>query len=58
MNNEAVRAVEIAPMMSDTKSLIVQRNVVATEQVDASRPRGVRLSYENDDSATEKKMAR
>jgi DNA replication factor Dna2 len=48
MNNEAVRAVHIAPMLSEIKSLIGMRNVVAIESLRAARPRGIRLSYEED----------
>jgi hypothetical protein len=46
MNNEAVRAVHIAPMLSEIKSMIEMRNVVAIESIRTSRPRGIRLSYE------------
>jgi DNA replication factor Dna2 len=48
MNNEAVRAVHIAPMLSEIKSLIGMRNVVAIESLRAARPRGIRLLYEED----------
>jgi len=53
MNNEAIRAVQIAPMLSEMKSLIGQRNVVAIEQLRASRPRGMQLTYEGDDHLSE-----
>ena len=53
MNNEAIRAVQIAPMLSEMKSLIGQRNVVAIEQLRASRPRGMQLTYEDDDHLSE-----
>lgn len=58
MNNEAVRAVHIAPMLSEIKSLIGMRNVVAIESIRASRPRGVRLSYEADDIDSSKAIAK
>lgn len=48
INNEAVRAVHIVPMLSEIKSLIGMRNVFAIESNRASRPRGIRLSYEED----------
>jgi hypothetical protein len=48
MNSEAVRAVHVAPLMGEIKSLIGQRNVVASELLRASRPRGIVLSYENE----------
>jgi len=48
MNDSSFRAVHIAPLMSEIKSLIGQRNVVATESLRVSRPRGVVLSYENE----------
>jgi DNA replication factor Dna2 len=56
INNEAVRAVHISPMMSEIKSLIGQRNVLAIEQQRASRPRGVHISYEDDDSTAKSKV--
>jgi hypothetical protein len=46
MNNEAVRAIHIAPIISETKSLIGLRNLVAIESVRSTRPRGVRLHFE------------
>ena len=50
MNNESIRAIHIAPIISEIKSLIGMRNVVAIETVHAQRPRGVRLSYEGSES--------
>jgi len=52
MNNEAIRAVHVAPHLSEIKSLIGQRNVVATETLRASRPRGIVLSYQNEQDST------
>jgi hypothetical protein len=46
INNDAIRAVPIAPIISEIKSLIGMRNLVAIESVCSTRPRGVRLSYE------------
>lgn len=48
MNNESLRAVHIKPMLSEIKSLIGQRNVVAIEQIRSSKPRGIDLLYEKD----------
>jgi hypothetical protein len=48
MNSEAFRAVHVAPLMGEIKSLIGQRNVVASEMLRVSRPRGIVLSYENE----------
>jgi len=48
MNSESLRAVHVAPLMNEIKSLIGQRNVVASEASRASRPRGVVLSYESE----------
>lgn len=48
MNNEAIRAVHIAPTLSEIKSLIGLRNLVATEFTRSARPRGVRLVYDNE----------
>jgi CRISPR/Cas system-associated exonuclease Cas4 (RecB family) len=54
LNNESIRAVNVAPSLSEIKSLICQRNFVAIEQVRATTPRGVTLLYEhdNDDSVS------
>jgi DNA replication ATP-dependent helicase Dna2 len=41
LNNESVRAVNVAPSLAEIKSLIFQRNLVATEQVRATAPRDV-----------------
>jgi DNA replication factor Dna2 len=46
INNEAIRAVPVAPVLSEIKSLIGMRNLVAIESVRSTRPRGVELSYE------------
>ena len=56
MNNEAIHAIQIAPMLSEMKSLIGQRNVVAIEQLRASRPRGIQLIYEDDPKSQEQKI--
>jgi DNA replication factor Dna2 len=48
MSNEAVRAVHVAPVLAEIKSLISMRNIAAIESARSLRPRGVRLSYEQD----------
>lgn len=50
MNNNSIRAIHIAPIMSEIKSLVGMRNLVAIETIRAHRPRGVRLSYEGNDA--------
>lgn len=50
MNNDSIRAIRIAPIISEIKSLIGMRNLVAIETIHAQRPRGIRLSYEGNDS--------
>jgi hypothetical protein len=46
MNNEMIRAIHIAPLLSEIKSLIGMRNVVAIETIRSLRPRGFRLFHE------------
>ena len=43
INNEGVRAIHVSPLISELKSLIGQRNAVASQQLMSSRPRGVKL---------------
>jgi DNA replication factor Dna2 len=56
LNNESVRAVNVAPSLSEIKSLICQRNFVAIEQIKASTPRGVTLCYERETDESSKKI--
>lgn len=46
LNHDAYRAIHVSPMPNETKSLIGQRNLVASELSRASRPRGIVLRYE------------
>jgi hypothetical protein len=46
LNHEAYRALHVTPMPNEIKSLIGQRNLVASELSRASRPRGVILNYD------------
>jgi hypothetical protein len=56
LNNESLSAVNMVPMISELKTLIGQRNLVAAELVRASRPRGVILSYDGEQGSMEKKI--
>ena len=58
MNNESIRAVHVAPMLSEIKSLIGQRNLLAIEQVRASKPRGVVVSTERNYDELNKNVPR
>jgi hypothetical protein len=55
LNHENYRALHISPMLNEIKSLVGQRNLVASELTKASRPRGVILAYEeqSDTNATD-----
>jgi hypothetical protein len=48
LNDKSVRTVHVGPLLNEIKSLIGQRNVVASELARASRPRGVVLSYDKE----------
>ncbi|KAG7346830.1 DNA helicase [Nitzschia inconspicua] len=47
LNEKAKEIYHVAPEMNEVKTLISQRNVVATELYKASQPRGISLSYED-----------
>ena len=47
INNDAIRSISIAPVVSEIKSIIGMRNLVAIESLRSTRPRGVQLTYEN-----------
>jgi DNA replication ATP-dependent helicase Dna2 len=52
MNHESIRAIRVSPMIQELKSLIGQRNVIASEMKKASAPRGIKVyegDMENDD---------
>jgi hypothetical protein len=49
INHESLRTQHITPMINEIKSLIGQRNLVASELLTASSPRGLVLEYENGD---------
>jgi DNA replication ATP-dependent helicase Dna2 len=51
LNNDAIRAVQIAPMLSEIKSLIGQRNVVAIELLRVMKPRTQTFRSENNNAA-------
>jgi hypothetical protein len=58
MNNDSIRAIHIAPLISEIKSLIGMRNLVAIETITAQRPRGVSLSYEANDTEPSKAIVK
>jgi hypothetical protein len=58
LNHESLASVHVAPLLHEIKSLIGQRNVVASELVRASRPRGIALSYDDKPGEDEKDVQR
>lgn len=48
LNHEGYRAMHISPLQNEIKSLIGQRNLVASEISKVSRPRGIVLAYEEE----------
>ena len=60
LNHESFRAVHVSPEVNEIKSLLNQRNIVATEIRRASKPRGVMLEYEceNDGTSDSKKKVK
>lgn len=53
LNHENYRASHVSPMLNEIKSLIGQRNLIASELERVSSPRGVVLSYEEDENSSE-----
>ena len=49
LNQKSARAIYVSPMLTELKSLIGQRNVAAAGVHKSSRPRGIALSYEDED---------
>ncbi len=49
LNHEAFLARYVKPMLSEAKTLIGQRNSVVCDLMKASRPRGIRIHYEDDE---------
>ena len=47
MNQKDTRAVHVAPILAELKSLIGQRNMLAIQQVRSSKPRGIDLKYQD-----------
>ena len=47
LNEQALHAINVSPFLNEIKSLVGQRNVVASELKQMSRPRGVVLSYDD-----------
>lgn len=49
LNHEAFLARHVKPMINEAKTLIGQRNSVVCDLMKASRPRGIKIQYEDDD---------
>ena len=54
VNPEGMRAVRVSPLIPELKSLIGQRNTVASELRKVTAPRGVQIVYEGEDAEDEK----
>jgi DNA replication factor Dna2 len=48
LNQQSSKATHVAPGFHEFKSLIGQRNIIASELLKASKPRGVALAYEDE----------
>ena len=53
LNHESLNAVHVSPETHEIKSLIGQRNNLATDKRVAARPRGITIHYERSDSNRE-----
>ena len=53
LNHESINAIHISPSVSEVKSLLNQRNVVATEIKKISKPRGVIFDTESSEENSE-----
>ena len=58
LNHQSIRSVHVSPLLHEIKSLIGQRNVVASEISRASKPRGIVLSYEDERTEEESDTSR
>jgi hypothetical protein len=58
LNQKSTRSVHVSPQPNEIKSLIGQRNVVASEVLRASRPRGVELVYDEKEMDMEDRSPR
>jgi hypothetical protein len=56
LNNESIKAIHVCPSIAEAKTLISQRNSIASDIKTVSKPRGVVLSYE--DGSIKKKLGR
>jgi hypothetical protein len=54
LNHENFKAVHVSPAMNEIKSLLSQRNMIATEMKRAAKPRGITIEYENDRNKEQK----
>jgi len=55
LNQTALNAVHVSPKVSELKSLLSQRNVVAAELRRAAAPRGVVIEYEKEEGSEKQK---
>lgn len=51
LNHESYHAIHVSPTLNEIKSLIAERNAVASASKRASTPRGIVLSYDRDDKS-------
>jgi hypothetical protein len=58
LNQQGTRSAHVSPLLNEAKSLVGQRNIVASGLHRASRPRGVVLSYGDGTRGEEKQTTR
>ena len=58
LNHESLNAVHVSPAMNEIKSLLSQRNTIATEMKLASKPRGITIQYETENNDGQKMNSR
>lgn len=55
LNHESLNAQHVSPQINEIKSLLSQRNSLATQIKQAAKPRGVRIQYEKAEQETQLK---
>lgn len=58
LNHQGQQISYVAPQLNEMKTLMSQRNVVASDLKGASKPRGIILSYEEEEKASETRRKR
>lgn len=58
LNHESYKAVHVSPAINEIKSLLSQRNIIATELKRAAKPRGISIQYEYDENAEPKTVTK